>query len=228
MDARKELEIAIERAEDLYSESIYSNVLECYNAIEPIIAKEGHSGFSYSVFVRILTRVLQGKVLTAITEQDFEGVKGYKTDNDSVITKQCPRYSALFQDTDKNGNVTYHDVDRITIIDQYGMGWHSGSTERKCADYIPEIKLPYLPADEPIKIYVWQFSYSPECGLYDQPGTYNSEYIEKIVFPSGKVVMVNRLYLDDKEVTLDSPVFFQELTAFIEEGVKKFHEPNKR
>ena len=185
MDARHEIELAIEREieackasgdEDMigYGVSIYKNVLECYEAIQPLIEKEGHTGFTYAQFVRIFTRLLKGKILTPLTEKDFEDEfpkesgLGDHIKEDGTITRQCTRYSSLFRDTHPDGTVEYHDNDRIVFIDQYGCGWHSWGAANKCKDLIKPITLPYMPTDEPIEIYGWTFMYNKEKGFYHE------------------------------------------------------------
>ena len=203
-NARKEIERACKRENPDwdgkcfdYGCSIYQNALECYEAIQPIIEKAGHSGFSYGIFINVLNKLLKRKILTPITEEDFPEIGEHVCErDDGVITSQCPRYTALFRDTYPDGSVTYHDVDRIAVIDQNGLAWHSGDTEKKCKEFIPEIELPYLPSDECIKIYVVEFTYENERAFI-KPGEYNSVYIQKIVFPDGTVKQVDRLYLDD-------------------------------
>ena len=237
MDARKEIELAIKRENPDwdgkkfdYGCAIYQNALECYEAIQPIIKKAGHSGFSYGLFVNVLTRLLDGKVLTPITEKDFEETFSKESGladrigEDGTITRQCVRYSSLFRDIHPDGTITYSDVNRIIGIDQYGCGFHSGHMERLCKEFIPEIKLPYMPTDRPIKIYEWQFCYEKGTGYFIQRGTYNACYIDRIVFPDGKVIQVNRLYLDDENTPITpTKEQYDELKAFIDKEVENFN-----
>ena len=232
LNVKKVVELAMARADE-YGKGSYDNALECFEAIQPLIEKEGHSGFSYGQFVRIFTRILNGKVLTPITEQDFnetfpkEMCLDDRTDPNGTVTRQCVRYSSLFRDTHKDGTVSYHDVERVVIIDQYGLSWGSGHVERKCSDLIKPITLPYMPPDKPIKIYVWEFSYSKKKGLYREVGSYNSIYIDRIVYPNGEVTKVDRLYLDeDDEKPKKHKGFFlfRKLKALITEDVRQFNE----
>ena len=41
-----------------YGCAVYQNALECYKACAPLIDKAGHSGFSYNLFVNVLTNKL--------------------------------------------------------------------------------------------------------------------------------------------------------------------------
>ena len=239
MNVRKEIELAIKRENPNwdgksfdYGCCIYQNVLECYEAIEPLIEKAGHSGFSYAQFVRIFTRVLNDQVLTPITEEDFKedfsedsGLQE-RADINGVITRQCVRYSGLFRDTYKDGTVTYHDVNRVCAIDQYGMGWGSGSLERLCKDYIKPITLPYYPAEKPIKIYVWEFTYDPTASpnIYKERGCYNALYIDRIVFPNGEVKKVGKFNFeeDNPEKLVDmSEDFFETVKEFIDKDIEE-------
>lgn len=230
MDVRQEIELAIKRENPNwdgktfdYGCSIYKNALDCYEAIQPIIEKEGHSGFSYAMFVNIFTRLLKGKVLTPITEDDFDEEFPKKTGladevrEDGTIVRQCVRYTSLFRYTKPDGSKEYHDVNRVILIDQNNMSWHSGSTADKCKDIIPPITLPYMPSDTPIKIYAWTFCYEESRGYFIERGEYNAMYIDKVVFPDGKVIQVNRLYLDeeDKPIT-PTKEQYEELKTFID------------
>ncbi len=228
MDARKEIELAIKKENPNwdgktfdYGCNIYENVLECYEAIQPIIEKAGHSGMSYGMFCNIFKRLLDGKVLTPLTDDDFDEEPDWE-DTDGSKHYQSNRYSAFFKSVDKKGNVSYSDNERIVSIDQYGMSWHSGATERECWDLIPQITLPYMPLDKPIKIYRWEFSYDKATGsIYKERGQFNGEYIDRIVFPDGNVVKVNRLFIDDEPRKINKSLF-KRLEAFIKEDVKEF------
>ena len=240
MNIKKEIELAIKRENPNwdgksfdYGCSIYQNVLECYEAIQPLIEKAGHSGMSYSIFVDIFTRALNGKPLTPITEDDFkeefskESGLGDRTEEDGTIVRQCVRYSPLFRHLHKDGSVEYTDVERIVVIDQYGIGWSGGGVEKKCKGLIRPITLPYMPTNEPIKIYVWEFSYDPTIkpSIYKEKGTYNAIYIDRIVMPGGTIINVDRLYLDENKAEYENckenaPKFYEELKAFIEQDIK--------
>ena len=237
MDVKKEIELAIKRENPNwdgktfdYGCCIYKNALDCYEAIQPIIEKAGHSGFSYSLFVNIFTRILNGKVLTPITEDDFkEKYAGIEDDiwEDETVVRQCVRYSALFRYIRPDGTTTYNDVDRIMGIDQHGLGYSGGGIERMCKDLIPPIKLPYMPTDKPIKVYTWEFCYEKDKGYFTKRGEYNSVYVDRIVFPDGKVIQVNRLYLDEDKPITPTKEQFEELKAFIDKDVEEFNRRNE-
>lgn len=207
--AKNEIEIASKR-EDEYGKSIYNNVLECLEQICPLIENAGHTGFSYSQFVRILKRLLDRKILTPITEDDFKnkmimphGVVEDDVRDDGTIVRQCNRYSSLFRSIKPDGTIEYDDVNRIVVVDQHDLTWHSGFTERQCKDLIPSIKLPYLPNDKPIRIYSYQFTTKEDGTFTVERGTYNSEYIRTIKMPDGKIIVVDKVFIDDKEVKFD-------------------------
>lgn len=239
IDYKKEIELAIKRENPNwdgksfdYGVAIYKNVEECYEAILPLIKKAEHSGMSYGFFVNIFKRLLDGKVLTPITEEDFivefpkeSGLQDRIDKQSGTITRQCTRYSSIFRDIHKDGTISYIDVNRIRTVDQYGMGWGSGLIADRCKDLIPEIKLPYMPTDHPIDIFVWEFCYDKERdNFYLEKGYYNAFFIDKIVFPNGKIVQVNRLFLnehDDKPTEYDDK-FFAKLKKFIEKDVKMY------
>ena len=241
MNVKREIELAIKRENPNwdgksfdYGIAIYQNVLECYEAIEPLIEKAGHSGFSYGMFVNIFKRVLDGKVLTPITDDDFFSEKPKIEESPDYLKErhlksniQCPRYSSLFREETLDGKVSYNDVNRISVIDQHNCCWHSGWVERCCKKHIPEITMPYIPSDKPIKIYVWQFTYKPEqCpSIFVERGVYNSTFIQKIVFPNDKVIEVNELYLDDK-LTSYTEEMINEIKRVIDEDIIAWKKEN--
>lgn len=236
MNVREEIERAIKHENPNwdgksfdYGCSIYLNVLECYEAIEPLIEKAGHSGASYYLFVNKLTRALQGKVLTPITEEDFDGVgTGLCGKNeDGSITEQCKRYSSLFKKTDKDGNVSYSDNDRIIVVDQHNGAWHSWWSEELCKEYIPPINLPYMPTDKPIKIYAWEFTYDPTIvdSIRIERGEYNAVYIHRIVFPNGEIKEVNKMYWENDKNTAEIRVnkeFYQQIKEVVEKEAEEW------
>lgn len=213
-DIDEEIRLAKEfEKNEPYATAIYDNVLECYNALQPIIEKAGHSGCSYGFFVNILTRALKNKPLSPITDADCFG-----TDIDE---EQCPRYSALFRHVDEDGNVTYNDVNRISVVDQHGHSWHSGFTEKCCKDYIKPITLPYMPTDNPIEIYVWDVTYDEDTRSFRvERGQHNATYVRRIVFPNGEIKEINKLFLEsDKEFTDYS---FEDLKSVVEKDIGEF------
>lgn len=239
MNVQKEIELAIKRENPNwdgksfdYGIAIYKNVLDCWEAVAPLIEKAGHSGYSYGMFVNIFKRVLDEKVLTPITDEDFfsepqkiEESPEYLKEAGLKSSLQCPRYSALFRKETLDGKVSYSDVDRITIIDQHNSWWHCGWAERCCKKHIPEITMPYFPSDKKIKIYVWQFMYDPTTNpsVFVERGSYNAMFIEKIVFPDDKKIDVNELYLENTE-NHDTPVA---LTPELYDTIKKVIEEDK-
>ena len=200
-----------------YGCSIYEIALESYKTIYPIIEKAGFSGYAYGLYTGLMARLLKDQPINPITDDDFVGGVGMPYDEKNKIqTYQCGKYSSIFKEVKDDGSITYHDINRCTVIDYNDTSWHSGYVERLCKDYIPEIKMPYLPTDKPIKIYVWDFSSAQSKKAMDlitnnsstrllysdrkhkmwvELGSYNSVFIRHIVFPNGDIVNVNKLYL---------------------------------
>lgn len=199
MNVKKEIELAIKKENSNwdgksfdYGIAIYQNVLECWETIEPLIEKAGHSGASYSFFSAIFKRVLDGKVLTPIVDEDFF-VEEQKTNEHPNSLKesglksslQCPRYSSLFRNEALDGKVTYHDVDRIVIINQDNISYYCKAIEDLCSEYIPPIEMPYMPT-KPIEIHVHDNEMND--------GSEEIGFINYIVFPNNKIIKVNKSY----------------------------------
>jgi len=218
---------------DAYDNMIYKSVEELYNALQPILKKQGHSGFSYSATIAILRRLLDRKPLSPITDEDFfEGQEDrtqkspiYLEENKLKSDLQCPRYTALFRKEYLDGRVEYQDVDRCIGINQHDLDFYSGFYEKCCEDVIPPITMPYAPSNTPIKIYVWEFSYDPkaENKFYIDPCEYNAAYIEKVVMPNGDTVKVGRCYVDNELAEL-SKEDMKALKKVIEADRKAFRE----
>ncbi len=199
MNVKKEIELAIKKENPNwdgksfdYGIAIYQNVLECWEAIEPLIEKAGHSGASYSFFSSIFKRVLDGKVLTPIVDEDFFVEEQEIYDNPNSLKEnglksvlQCPRYTSLFRRESLDGKVTYHDVDRIVIINQDNISYYCKAIEDLCSEYIPPIEMPYMPT-EPIKIYVHDNEMND--------GSEEIGFINYIVLPNNKIIEVNKSY----------------------------------
>jgi len=216
-----------------YGCAIYQNALECYKVCAPLIDKAGHSGFSYSLFVNVLTKLLKNQILVPITEEDFEETFPKESQladyirEDGTIVRQCVRYPAVFRNIHPDGTVTYKDIDRVSVIDQHNASWNNGWVERLCKDLIPPITLPYIPTNTPIKIYTWEFIYNPNNDdVYIERGSYNTVYIHKIVFPNGEVKEVNRCYSEEdnnKEIEIKvTKKLYQKIKKVIEEDDKDF------
>lgn len=170
-----------------YGCSCYQSALKAYNCL----MDDGHSGYSMGVTKRVLMDLLDGRPLSLIVAEDFEGAQADEYSN-GIISRQCPRMSSLFQDTHPDGNVTYHDNDRCYCvnIEEPSDTFHSG-TGSHFVDELYPISLPYYPSDKKFKIYMRTFNtVSNEIGCFD---TQAVEYIET---PWGEKINIHKYFAD--------------------------------
>ena len=208
-----------------YGCACYQNAGEAAKAAFKVLEKAGHSGFSWEVTVNILKRLLDKKPLTLITDDDFKLVS---KNSDGSLDYENYRYHPLFKYVDKDGNVTYNDVDRFVCFEKTdpkdtwggGLGTH-------IANKLFPIVMPYIPFDKPYRV---------ACGhaLHDGAlGDFDLFAIYYIIEPSGKKTLVNKFYkqvfdhwykYDDwepKKGALASPSDWIEITKQEYEELKK-------
>ena len=167
--AKREVELACKRekpGEWDYGCACYESALKALKSL----LEDGHSGFSIGLTKQILNRLIDGKPLTPIEDTDdnwnhvyehTDGTKGY----------QCNRMSSLFKDVHPDGSISYRDNDRFVGIDiKSGLSWHNGTINRIMEEVIGPITMPYIPQDEPYRVYREDFLYDPENGDYDTVG----------------------------------------------------------
>ena len=127
--AKREIEIACKRERGDKSEGEWDYGCACYeSALKALesLCSDNHSGYSIGVTKSILNRLIDGKPLTPITEEDFYIPKDSKIigDNPKFLESrglkssiQCPRMSSLFRDEKLDGTIEYVDLNRATCID---------------------------------------------------------------------------------------------------------------
>ncbi len=171
--ARREVEIACKRenpdrkeGEWDYGCACYESALKAYECL----AADGHSGMSWGLTRAILIRLMDGKALTPITdnEEDWGECHGY---NDNNKHYQCKRMSSLFKDVYSDGTIKYKDVNRATVcyLESPNSWWHSGLISNMIHEMFP-ITMPYIPEDKPYRVYAEQFLYKEGNGDYDTEG----------------------------------------------------------
>ena len=153
------------------------------------LEKAGHSGMSHSITLKILKRLLDGKPITPITEDDFKGAKEsiLKTD-DGAKSYQCPRYPSLFKWVHADGNVSYSEVGRTVCFNIENTGdWWEGCGSSIVDEMFP-IKMPYSPPDGKYEVAIEHASHDKALGFSDM------FKVVCIIEPDGKKVDVNRCY----------------------------------
>lgn len=189
--ARREVEIACKRenpdrkeGEWDYGCACYESALKAYECL----SEHGHSGMSWGLTRNILIRLMDGKPLTSIedNEEDWDECRGY---NDGGKHYHCKRMSSLFKDVYPDGTVKYTDVDRVRMynVDSPDVAWHSGMISNMINEMFP-ITMPYIPENNSYKVYVEDFLCDKKNGDYDTQG------ILYCIKPDGEKFDINRYF----------------------------------
>lgn len=194
--AEREVELSIKNGNsDPYGRGCLKSALKAYKSL----CDDGHSGCSIGFTRQILNRLIDGLPLSAIEDVP----KNWKDISDSMGTNtyQCKRMSGLFKDIDENGNVSYHDVNRVVYIDIQDDGtessWHSGWASQLVDEVCGEIEMPYYPVGKPYKVYAKTYN-----SVNDEPGCYDTVHVMKIVEPNGNTIDYERFYHEDSDGNL--------------------------
>lgn len=195
--ARKEIELAIasekksaEGTDDWkYGVGCYESAMKAYEAL----LDDNHSGMSIQITKSILNRLIDGKCLTPI--EDTDDVWNKLTDrggeNDDTKEYQCKRVSTLFKKVDKDGNVTYTDINRVSCVDisNPSVAYHNGFATR-LVDKIFPIEMPYLPPMKPYKVFT-------EDLLFGDKGDFDTIAYLYILLPDGQKIDLNRYFKEE-------------------------------
>ena len=126
----------------------------CYDAAEHLLAvfqEQGHSGYSAKVVKEIFSRLVDGKPLTPVTDEEDQWHNAYKNGNSRKKSYQHKRMSSLFKHVAPDGSVSYYDMDRIIAYDQNSNPFSEIHINKIVSKYFP-IKFPYV--GEEIKVHV--------------------------------------------------------------------------
>lgn len=197
--AKREVEIACKHknpdrkeGEWDYGCACYESALKAFNSL----MEDGHSGFSIGMTKHILNRLIDGKPLVPI--EDTDDVWDDRTDwfgkGDGVKSYHCKRMPSLFKDVYPDGSVKYTDNDRVrgVNIDIPDVSWSNRITQDIVEELFP-LTMPYMPADNPYKVFCEEFLTDPKNGDYDTIGVY---YILK---PDGEKHVVNRYFKEGND-----------------------------
>lgn len=195
--AQKEVELAIasekksaEGTNDWqYGVGCYESAMKAYEAL----LEDNHSGMSIQITKSILNRLIDGKCLTPI--EDTDDIWNDITDRDGetkdVKEYQCRRMSSLFKKVDKDGKVTYTDINRVSCIDisNPGMAYHNGFATRLVEKIFP-IEMPYLAPMRPYKVFTEQL-------LFGDKGDFDTIAYLYILLPDGQKIELNRYFKEE-------------------------------
>lgn len=194
--AKKEVEIAEKDCDEYYSLCMNS-ALKAFLCL----MEDGHSGMSIDITKSILNRLIDGKCLTPIKDEDFDeskcGIKSPKDDLKSRGLKssiQCPRMSSLFRYETLDGDVTYSDIERMVMYDvsEPNYGFYDGFVAKVINEMLP-IAMPYYPATNRYKVYI-AYEKTPNC-----TEDYDILEVLYVIKPSGERVEINRKFVEDEK-----------------------------
>ena len=177
-----------------YGCSCYKSALKAYNSL----CEDEHSGASFGFTKNILIRLMEGRPLTPITDDDFFSDKEshtlysdeYLKSMDLKSDIQCPRMSSLFRMESLDGKVTYHDNNRAYCVDAESPSDTYSSGVDKIVDRLFPITMPYMPQTGKYKIYVQTFLCDAKNGDYDTRG------VLYMIAPDGERIDINEYQTD--------------------------------
>lgn len=154
LNLARENEIAQCKKEEDYQPGNEDYGLMCYDAAEHLLAvfqEQGHSGYSAKVVKEIFSRLVDGKPLTPVTNEDDQWHNAYKIGNSPKKSYRHKRMDSLFKHVAPDGTVSYYDIDRIRAYDQNGISYSTNHIDNIVSEYFP-IEFPYV--GEEIKVHV--------------------------------------------------------------------------
>lgn len=223
--AQKEVELAIasekksaEGTDDWqYGVGCYESAMKAYETL----LEDNHSGASIQITKSILNRLVDGKCLTPI--EDTDEVWNEISERDGIHEYQCSRMSSLFKKVDKDGKVTYSDINRTTCFDisDPSVGYHNGLATR-LVDSIFPIEMPYLAPGKPFRVFTEEFLLDPENGDWD-----TIAYLY-ILLPDGRKIDLNRYFKDNgnKLVPIEKEEFEERKKQAKEKKIVNFPKTN--
>lgn len=145
-----------------YGCACYKSALKAFESL----MEDGHTGFSISMTKQILNRLIEGKPLTPIEDNDDVWIDCTYGRNDGTVYYQCKRMGSLFKDVYKDGTVKYSDTDRITCVDvESGCHYYNGFIASIINEMYP-IQMPYYPG-QAIKVYCSELLTDRKNGDFD-------------------------------------------------------------
>ena len=163
-----------------------NSALKAFNSLR----EDGHSGASMEQMLMFLQRLVRGLPLTPIDE-DTTWVKSSVSES-GTVTYQCARMTSLFKDVDKEGNITYSDVNRVVCVnkdDPQAPVWYNGFVS-KIVNSIYPIKFPYYTSSDPIIAYVSEHTTSVT-------EDFDTMCIDSVKLNNGETVEVKKFFKED-------------------------------
>lgn len=172
-----------------YGCACYESALKAYKSL----AEDGHSGFSIGLTKSILNRLIDQKPLTPIEDTDnvWNDISDISGRDGEAVNYQCKRMSSLFKYVYSDGTVKYKDIDRVVMVVEEDDGrestWHNGLVSDIINELFP-ITMPYIPENNPYKVYCKECLSDKANGDYDTVGVFYA------ITPDGTRVEINRFF----------------------------------
>ena len=142
--------------------------LMCYDDAEKLFdefKEQGHSGYSAVVICYIFERLVKGKPLTPVTDEEDQWRNAYDIETFSGKRYQHKRMSGLFKYVKEDGTVSYYDIGRVKAYDGEHGSFSTHHVDDIMSEYFP-ITFPYI--GEEIKVRLNDFdNIETENGLVD-------------------------------------------------------------
>ncbi len=199
--AQREIEIACEnerkqcQKESDYQEGNEDYGIMCYQAageLLKVFEAQGHSGYSAQLVKQIFSRLVDGKPLTPVTDEDDQWMEyaQYLSADDGIRRYQHKRMSSLFKQVDVDGTVSINDIDRVKVYDKEIDAYFSTRFIDGLINEIWPIVFPYR--GEKIRVTI------DEIVADDTP--YNDlMYVAKAVKEDGTEILIDRYFMEDAE-----------------------------
>lgn len=166
--AKREVEIACKReapgrkdGEWDYGCACYESALKAYMSL----MDDEHSGMSFGFTKNILIRLMEGKPLTPI--EDTPEVWNDVSWNDDETVYQCRRMGGLFKHVQKDGTVTYSDVNRVVCRNKDDDIFYTSGDATRLVDKLYPITMPYYPPSGRYEMTREEFLTDRKNGDYD-------------------------------------------------------------
>lgn len=128
--------------------------LMCYDDAEKlfdIFNEQGHTGYSAMAICSIFERLVKGKPLTPVTDEEDQWRMAYSLESTPEKRYQHKRMSGLFKHVKKDGTVFYYDIGRVKAYDGEHNVFSTHHIDDIVSEYFP-ITFPYV--GEEVKAHV--------------------------------------------------------------------------
>ncbi len=225
--AQREIEIACEnerkqcQKEPDYQEGNEDYGIMCYQAageLLKVFEAQGHSGYSAQLVKQIFNRLVDGKPLTPITDEEDQWTEyaQYLSVKDDIRRYQHKRMSSLFKHVDADGKASINDIDRVKVYDKENDIYYSTRFIDSLINEICPIEFPY--SGEKIRVIISEI-------IADDTPYYDLLYVAKAVKENGTEIIIDQYFVEDENggyAELSSYQYFA-----MKHNIEKAKEENK-